>query len=285
MAAEFSVDDLRRAQRQGWAIGAFSIYNLEQAQAVCAAAEQEGRPALIQAGASAFAYAGQGPLAQLSLECAKDCYELIGVHLDHSRDPEEIAACLRYGYTSVMYDGSALPLEENIRITRQVVSMAHAAGAWVEAELAGIAGDEDESTDAIAGAMTDPDVAARFVNETGVDALAVAIGNVHGIPREPVRLDLERLKAIRACVEIPLVLHGASGLLEEDVTAAIGLGVAKVNVNTELRQALRLALAEPISDRDDLGSLLGPARSAMQAVVAEKIRLFTPASRAPAGGS
>jgi tagatose 1,6-diphosphate aldolase GatY/KbaY len=285
MAAEFSVDDLRRAQRQGWAIGAFSIYNLEQAQAVCAAAEQEGRPALIQAGASAFTYAGQGPLAQLSLECAKDCYELIGVHLDHSRDPEEIAACLRYGYTSVMYDGSALPLEENIRITRQVVSMAHAAGAWVEAELAGIAGDEDESTDAIAGAMTDPDVAARFVNETGVDALAVAIGNVHGIPREPVRLDLERLKAIRACVEIPLVLHGASGLLEEDVTAAIGLGVAKVNVNTELRQALRLALAEPISDRDDLGSLLGPARSAMQAVVAEKIRLFTPASRAPAGGS
>jgi tagatose 1,6-diphosphate aldolase GatY/KbaY len=285
MAAEFSVDDLRRAQRQGWAVGAFSVYNLEQAQAVCAAAEQEGRPALIQAGASAFAYAGQGPLAQLSLECAKDCHELIGVHLDHSRDPEEIGACLRYGYTSVMYDGSALPLEENIRITQQVVSMAHAAGAWVEAELAGIAGDEDASTDAIAGAMTDPDIAARFVNETGADALAVAIGNVHGIPKEPVRLDLERLRAIRACVEIPLVLHGASGLLEEDVTAAIGLGVAKVNVNTELRQALRLTLADPISDRDDLGSLLGPARSAMQAVVAEKIRLFTPASRAPAGGS
>jgi tagatose 1,6-diphosphate aldolase GatY/KbaY len=267
-------ETLAAARAGGWAVAAFSAYNLEQAQAICRAAEAEGAPVLLQAGSSAFSYAGFEPLAQLALACARRASVDVGVHLDHSRDPDEISACLELGYSSVMFDGSALSIEENIRVTREVVDAAHAHGAWVEAELAGIAGDEDASGDVTAGAMTEPDVAAEFVAQTGVDALAVAIGNVHGIPAAPVALDLERLEAIADRVAVPLVLHGASGLDDEQVLAAIELGVAKINVNTELRRALRAGLAEASHDRDDLPSLLGPATRAVERVAREKIRLY-----------
>ncbi len=173
-----------------------------------------------------------------------------------------------------MFDGSSLPIDENVRATRQVVEAAHARGAWVEAELAGIAGDEDASGEATAGAMTDPAVAADFVARTRVDALAVAIGNVHGIPSAPVTLDLERLAAIADAVAVPLVLHGASGLDDGQVLAAIELGIAKINVNTELRRALRAGLAEASPERDDLPSLLGPARRAVETVARDKIGLY-----------
>jgi len=275
MPLSYPVVALRAAWSDGRAVAAFSIYNLEQAQAVCRAAESTGQPVMLQAGSSAFAYAGRGPLAALIVAIARECEVDTGVHLDHSHDLEEIRACLVAGYTSVMFDGSAMPLEQNICLTAEVVAMAHEAGAWVEAELAGIAGDEDASTaELAAGCLTDPEVAGRFVAETGVDALAVAIGNVHGIPTTPVTLDLERLAAIRARVDVPLVLHGASGLPDDDVVAAIRLGVAKINVNTELRRALRGGLQAASTDRDDLSSLLGPARDAVEQVAAGKILLY-----------
>jgi tagatose 1,6-diphosphate aldolase GatY/KbaY len=269
-----NVDVLRSARDEGWAIAALSVYNLEQARAVCRAAEAEDTPILLQAGSSAFAYAGLEPLASVALACARESGAEVGVHLDHARDVDEIKRCLELGYTSVMFDGSDLPLEENIRLTTEVVREAHARGAWVEAELAGIAGDEDVSGDAVAGALTDPGVAARFVAETQVDALAVAIGNVHGIPSTPVVLDLDLLERIADRCDVPLVLHGASGLDDDQVLAAIGLGVAKINVNTELRRALREGLGEASRDRDDLPSLLGPAAAAVQQTAAGKIRLY-----------
>lgn len=275
MTLSFPIERLRRARQEGRAVGAFSVYNLEQAQAVCRAAELEGSEVLLQAGSSAFAYAGREPLAALAVAVAASSGTNTGVHLDHSMDVEEIRACLALGYTSVMFDGSALPIEDNISATTTVVREAHANGAWVEAELAGIAGDEDaSSSDAAGGPMTDPETAGRFVERTRVDALAVAIGNVHGIPANPVRLDLERLAAIRARVGVPLVLHGASGLPDSDVIAAVALGVAKININTELRRALRGALRPPDAGADDLASLLGPARAAMQTVAQGKIRLY-----------
>jgi ketose-bisphosphate aldolase len=176
-----------------------------------------------------------------------------------------------------MFDGSHLPIDENIDATRRVVGEAHAAGVWVEAELAGIGGDEDRSGGAAARDRTDPALAERFVDETGVDALAVAIGNVHGIPAEPVRLDLELLARIRERVPVPLVLHGASGLPDDEVTAAITLGVAKINVNTELRRAFRNALLRMAADPpagDDLASLLDPAVAAVEHTTRQKIRLY-----------
>ena len=265
------------ARRGGWALAAFSIYNLEQALGVARAAEAERRPVLLQAGASAFRYAGRGPLASLALSVAEASATPIGVHLDHSRGLDEIRACLSLGYGSVMFDGSHLSLDDNIAATRRVVAEAHAAGAWAEAELAGIDGNEDRSGGATGASRTDPAVAEQFVEKTGVDALAVAIGNVHGIPVEPVELDLELLSQIRARVPVPLVLHGASGLADDQVTAAIELGVAKINVNAELRRAYREALLQVAADPpagDDLESLLGPVGRAVELAARRKVRLY-----------
>ncbi|MDW5593068.1 class II fructose-bisphosphate aldolase [Conexibacter stalactiti] len=274
MTAHLPIDALRKARAEHRALAAFNVYNLEQARAVCDAATVEGEPVILQAGSSAFSYAGREPLAALALACARESSADVGVHLDHSRDLEEVKHCLKLGYSSVMFDGSALPLEENIRLTREAVAEAHARGAWVEAELAGIAGDEDSSQEVQADGLTDPDTAAAFVSATGVDALAVAIGNVHGIPAKPVQLDLDLLAAISRRIDVPLVLHGASGLPDDQLISAVALGVAKINVNTELRRALRDGLAEASHHRDDLPSLLGPAQRAVRAVARERIRLF-----------
>jgi ketose-bisphosphate aldolase len=266
---------LRDADAERWALGAFSVYNLEGAQAVCAAAELEESPVILQAGSSAFAYAGRRALAGVALGAAADSRAQVGVHLDHARELEEIRACLALGYSSVMVDGSALPFEDNVRLTRTVVQAAHAAGAWVEGELAGIAGDEDHSAETAAGTLTDPSAAEAFVARTGVDAIAVAIGNVHGISARPVTLDFDRLAAIRARLDVPLVLHGASGLPAAQLSQAVALGVAKVNVNTELRRAFKyalLALGSSPPDGDGMAELLAPARSAITDVARQKIR-------------
>jgi tagatose 1,6-diphosphate aldolase GatY/KbaY len=258
---------LRRAAASGTAIPGFTAYNLETAQAICAAAESAGVPVILQAGASGFRHAGREQLARLALVAAQTSQGAVGVHLDHSRDLEEITACIRLGYTSVMVDGSHLPFTENVALTRTVVSWAKPAGVWVEAEIGALAGDEDVSTDARATAYTDPVEAARLVEETGVDALAVAVGNVHGLTTEPVRLDVDRLAAIRAACPVPLVLHGASGLPPGDLHAALDQGVAKVNVNTELRRAFLTAVRqrlEAASAGHDLAGLLAAGRQAVQ---------------------
>lgn len=278
---------LHDAWAGGWALAAFSIYDLAQARAIHDAAEAEAMPVILQAGSSAFRGAGRVPLAALALAVAREGPARIGVHLDHSTDLDDVRACLHAGYSSVMYDGSALDFDDNVRVTRQVVADAHAAGAWVEAELVGFGGHEDRSVaDAGPAGMTDPDDAARFVERTGVDALAVAIGNVHGITAEPVRLDLERLAGIAERVEVPLVLHGASGLRDDDVRAAIALGVAKINVNTELRRAYLTAARQMLEahDGDDLAGMLGSVRVAVGRVAREKISIYRGPGRAAVVG-
>jgi tagatose 1,6-diphosphate aldolase GatY/KbaY len=272
------LEALRQLWRDRRAVIGFSIYNLEQGIAVVRAAEHEQLPVLLQAGSSAFAYSGRAALAQLAVGLRSEAFTPVGVHLDHCTDLAEIDACLEFGYTSVMFDGSALPLDDNIRLTCQVVARAREHGAWVEAELAGIAGDEDRTAAASASAFTDPEVAARFVERTGVDALAVAIGNVHGVPAAPVRLDFDLLERIRDTVDVPLVLHGASGLPDEDIQQAIGLGVAKLNVNTELRRAFRDALLQTAvspPDSDSLPALLAPVVSATEQAARQKLLTFT----------
>jgi tagatose 1,6-diphosphate aldolase GatY/KbaY len=287
MTLQLGAAPLHAARATGRALIGFSIYNLEQGLGVVRAAEAEAVPVLLQAGSSAFRYAGREPLAQLALGLAASTEAAVGVHLDHATDVAEVEWCLRAGYSSVMFDGSALPLEENARLTRRVVQLAHDRGAWVEAELAGIAGDEDESSGALAGAPTDPTAAAQFVDATGVDALAVAVGNVHGIPAEPVALDLEQLARIAELVDVPLVLHGASGIPDADVQAAIELGVAKLNVNTELRRGFRAALLATAADPppgDAIAALMTPAIEATQQAAQEKLRAFT-IPRTPLAGA
>ncbi|TDC22971.1 class II fructose-bisphosphate aldolase [Streptomyces sp. 8K308] len=274
---------LKRAAAEGHALPGFVAYNLETVQGITAAAETAGRPALIQAGSSPFRHAGRDALMRLALDAAATSSAPLGVHLDHSHDLDEITACLRAGYTSVMVDGSHLPFAENVALTREAARRAHEHGAWIEAELGAIAGDEDVSTDADArgAAMTDPEQAAEFTAATGVDALAVAVGNVHGFTSEPVRLDLDRLAAIHRAVPVPLVLHGASGLPEEELRGALARGVAKVNVNAELRRAYLTAVRDRLPDAlpgSDAVAVWAAGRDAVTDAALRVIRRLSPAS-------
>ncbi|MFI2632677.1 ketose-bisphosphate aldolase [Streptomyces collinus] len=281
-------DALKAAAAAGHAVPGFVAYNLETVQGITAAAESAGRPVLIQAGSSPFKHAGREALMRLALDAAARSTAPLGVHLDHSRDLDEITACLKAGYTSVMVDGSHLPFAENIALTKEAVRRARDHGAWVEAELGALPGDEDVSTDAVAqaAAMTDPQQAAEFVAATGVHALAVAVGNVHGFTKHPVRLDLERLTAIQESVTVPLVLHGASGLPEGELHGALARGVAKVNVNAELRraylEAVRVALPSALPG-SDVVSLWAAGRDAVRDAALEVIGRLSPrAERADA---
>jgi tagatose 1,6-diphosphate aldolase GatY/KbaY len=277
-----TTDLLARAAHGGYAVGAFNVYNLEGAQAVVAAAEAVRGPAMLQVHPGALAYGGSGLLA-LCLAVAEEAVVPMAVHLDHSSEAAAIAAALAGGISSVMADGSHLDYERNVAFTRDMTEAAHAQDVAVEAELGRISGTEDGLTvPEFEARFTDPEQAAAFVAATGVDALAVCIGNVHGkYPRAP-RLDMARLQAIREAVSVPLVLHGASGLPEAMTREAIALGITKLNVNTEVRRAFVHALQARLSQAPlpDLVPLMEESVAAMQDVVAAKIALFGSAGKA-----
>jgi ketose-bisphosphate aldolase len=261
------------ARAQGRAVPAFTTYTLESTRAICEAAERTGLPVILSAGSSSFRGSSRAMLAAAAVAAAREASVPVGVHLDHSTDLDEIRACLELGYTSVMIDGSHLPFDENVALTRTVVADAHAAGVWVEAELGGVAGDEDASTGAVAGELTDPAQAADFVERTGVDALAAAVGTVHGFTTAPVQVDLDRVRTISKLTAVPFVLHGASGLSDAELAAAVAAGVAKVNVNAELRRAHFAALNG--DDGDDVPRLQARLVAAMTRVAAEKLVLLS----------
>jgi ketose-bisphosphate aldolase len=260
---------LLEARAQGRAVPAFTTYTLESTRAICDAAERTGLPVILAAGSSSFRGSSRAMLAAAAVAAASEASVPVGVHLDHSTDLDEIRTCLELGYTSVMFDGSHLPFDENVALTRTVVAEAHAAGVWVEAELGGVAGDEDASTGAVAGELTDPEQAGDFVERTGVDALAAAVGTVHGFTTAPVQVDLGRVRAISSATGIPFVLHGASGLSEPQLVAAVAAGAAKVNVNAELRRAYFAALDG--DGADDIPRLQTRLVAAMAHVAAEKL--------------
>ncbi|HJZ45670.1 MAG TPA: class II fructose-bisphosphate aldolase [Roseiflexaceae bacterium] len=277
-----TIDLLDAAGTGGYAIGGFNVYNLEGVRAVVAAAEAERSPALLQVHPSALEHGG-APLIALCLEAARGAGVPFAVHLDHSDSPDAIRAALDAGVASIMADGSHLPFEENLAFTAAMAWLGHARGAAVEAELGRLAGTEDGLTvPEYAAHLTDPDQAADFVSRSGVDALAVCIGNIHGHYRGEPILDFARLERLRRSVPVPLVLHGASGLPAPMVRRAIELGVCKLNVNTEVRDAYLGALAERMAAgaRPDLLDLMRGATDAMRAVVAAKLRLFGSAGKA-----
>ncbi len=267
---------LRAAQDGGYAIGAFNVYNLEGVRAVVAAAESQSSPAMLQLHPAAITFGG-APLVALCLSAAREARVPISVHLDHATSREDILRAVDAGLTSIMADGSHLPYAENVAFTQAISRTAHERGCVVEVELGRLTGTEDAMTVPETQAkLTDPAQAADFMAQTGANALAVCIGNVHGHYRREPELDFPRLIAIRRAVSVPLVLHGASGLPEAMVRRSIELGVCKFNVNTEVREAYLGALAKGLASPKppDLLDLMKNAVGAMREVVAAKLRLF-----------
>jgi fructose-bisphosphate aldolase class II/tagatose 1,6-diphosphate aldolase GatY/KbaY len=266
---------LHAAWRSRVAVAAFTTYTLESTRAVCEAGASADEPVILQAGSSSFFGVGRAMLAAAALAMARDSPAPVGVHLDHANDMEEIRFCIDLGYSSVMIDGSRLAFEENIELTKRTAEEAHASGVWVEGELGAIAGDENTSADAKAADTTNPSRAEEFVERTGIDALAVAIGNVHGMSDVPVHLDTELLLRIASAVPIPLVLHGASGLIDSELREVVRGGVAKVNFNAELRRAYLSALRQGLEVAgDDVTRLQVAAVQVIAKVATEKIQLL-----------
>jgi fructose-bisphosphate aldolase class II len=269
-------DLLARAVAERRAVGSFNTYNLEITSAILRAATARRAPVFLAVGRGALDFAGFTALTRATLAAAAEASVPIAVHLDHCPDLATIERCIAAGFTSVMVDGSRLPFAENLALTRDAVRAA--AGTTVEAELGGVAGSEDSSGDQTAGEpMTDPDEAVRFVAATGIDSLAVAIGNAHGVYAGEPRLDFDRLAELARRLPVPLVLHGASGISDADLDRCIALGVRKVNVNTEIRISLFGSLAASLERGVagyDVTRLFGDAVEAMQRTVEEKLVVF-----------
>lgn len=224
------------AQKGGYAIGAFNAENMEMVKAIIAAAEELQAPVMIQTTPSTVKYASLAMFVAMVSAEARGAKVPVCLHLDHGSSFELAVQAVKEGYTSVMIDGSKLPFEENADVSARVVCVAHPNGIPVEAELGKVGGKEDD-LEAVADTNTDPAEAKAFVEKTGIDSLAVAIGTAHGFYVGTPVLDKERLSQIRAVVDIPLVLHGASGLTDEDVKDCVSRGICKVNFATELRVA------------------------------------------------
>ena len=241
---------LLEAQKNHYAVGAFNVENMEMVQAVIAAAEEMHSPIIIQTTPSTLKYASPELYLANVKALANKAEVPIAIHLDHGNSFELAMQTFRCGYTSIMIDGSQKPFEENIALTSAVVRAAHAANISVEAELGTVGGKED-SLDNGEGGYTDPSKAKEFVERSGCDSLAVAIGTAHGVYKHAPKLDLNRLSAIREVVDIPLVLHGTSGVDDEVVKECVQRGICKVNYATDLRIAYTRGVKEVLAENPD----------------------------------
>lgn len=266
------------AQKNNYAVGAFNVNNMEIIQAIIEAAEETQSPVILQASQGGIGYAGIEYIAGLAKVAAEKASVPVAIHLDHGTDFKQIIGCIRHGFSSVMIDGSKYPFEENIAKTKEVVEIAHAVGVSVEAELGKIGGTEDDITvhekDAT---FTDPAEASEFVEKTGVDSLAIAVGTAHGVYQGEPDIDFDRIKEIRSVVDVPLVLHGSSGVAYKDLEKAISLGICKVNIDTDLRAAFTRAIHEYVAENPEVidpRKILGPAKDAMRETIKEKMEVF-----------
>lgn len=230
-----TVSMLRKAQEQGFAVGAFNVENMEMAQAIISAAEELRAPVILQTTPSTVRYAGTGMYAAMVAALAQEASVPVAMHLDHGDSFALCAQALRSGYTSVMIDGSKLPLEENIALTYKVSEMCAVVGVPVEGEIGRVGGKEDDLESD--GGYTIPEEAVRFEKESGLFSMAVGVGTAHGFYKEKPQLNKELITTLRGMLQAPMVLHGASGLSDEDVKDCIRRGICKVNFATELRAA------------------------------------------------
>lgn len=239
-----TLNDLLLDAKGKYAVPAINCFNLEMVQAVLEAAEEMRSPIIVQATPKDIAYSSAETVAAMAMAVGKKKDIRVAIHLDHGHSYEISVICIRAGFTSVMFDGSALPFEENIALSSKVAELAHYAGVSCEAELGSI-GDTTESGEKVANAyMTDPDRSKEFVDATGIDCLAVGVGNAHGFYPLPPNLDLDRLMAIQKLALIPLVLHGGTGLPESQIKQAIKRGISKVNFSTILRSNMGMNIKE-----------------------------------------
>jgi fructose-bisphosphate aldolase class II len=284
MAFVTNTELLSKAKEEGYAVGAFNTNNLEITLSIVEAAAQEQSQVILAVSPGAMKYAGVAYLAAIATVASESVDVPVSLHLDHGTSMEHVEAAVAHGFSSVMIDGSKLPFDENVSLTRKVVELAREKGVSIEAELGKLVGVEDTiSVSEREASMTDPDQAAEFVEKTGVDALAVAIGNAHGWYKGRPDLDFDRLREIKSKVSIFLVLHGASGIPDDMIREASSIGVDKINIDTEVRDAFRQAVAGFVSANPDVidpRKILMPAREAMREVVARKMRLFGCAGKA-----
>ena len=297
---------LKKAREEGYGVGAFNVNNMEFLQAVLEAAEEQRSPVILALSEGAMKYGGRA-LTLMAVELAKEARVPVAVHLDHGSSYESVLRALRAGFTSVMIDKSHEDFETNVRETRRAVEAAHAVGVTVEAELGRLAGIEEHvAVDEKDALLTNPEEARIFMERTGADYLAVAIGTSHGAYKGKGRpfIDHARLERIARLVPAPLVLHGASavppelverfrasggeigeaaGIHPEDIRKAISLGIAKINTDTDLRLAFTALIREALNKNPkefDPRKYLAPAREAVKEVVKSRMELFGSVGRA-----
>ncbi len=269
---------LMDAEEGRYAVGAFNCNNMEIIQAIITAATLEKSPVIIQASQGAIKYAGLEYIAALTKLAAKLAPVPVALHLDHGTSFEQAVKCIHAGFSGVMVDGSKYPLEENIALVNRVLSVARPCGVSVEGELGKITGTEDDIYVSDKEALyTDPDEACYFVEKTELDALAIAIGTAHGQYKGEPKLDLDRLAEIDRRIDVPIVLHGSSGVPDDTLREAVAHGVRKINIDTNIREAF-MAAAKGALDAEpgllDPRKMLAPAREAAIELIREKIRVF-----------
>lgn len=274
------------AYKNGYAVGAFNVVNLEFLEAVVETAEANRSPVILNIAEAHFPYMKLENICPLILSMAARASIPVALNLDHGMTKAGVLQALRHGFTSVMFDGSKLSFAENVRHSRDVVELCHPLNVSVEAELGAVGGDEGGALESEADPQyfTDPDQADAFVRQTGVDALAVAIGNAHGRYKGEPKLDFKRLERIKNAVNVPLVLHGGSGISADDFHRACQLGIAKINFYTGMSQAALLSAENSLKEKSagyhDYPELMQAIKKAVSQIVREQIDIFGSSQKA-----
>ncbi|MCG6796566.1 class II fructose-bisphosphate aldolase [Geobacillus sp. YHL] len=267
---------LYEAQKNQYAVAAFNVYSLETVQAAISVGEKLKQPIIIALGERYFDSVDvEGFAAMVKALAAKSSIP-VALHLDHAYKMESIIRAIRNGFTSVMYDGSRYPLDENIRRTKEIVEIAHMAGVSVEAEIGSLVRGEFSDEEEGDGTLTDPQLAKEFVEATGVDFLAAAIGTVHGLYKGEPKIDLDLLQRIRQVVDIPLVLHGGSGTPDEIILETIKNGICKINVNTEVSMTAVTYLKDLLKNEKmpHLSTIMANMQRTIESTMEKFVRLF-----------
>ncbi|MDQ6752335.1 MAG: class II fructose-bisphosphate aldolase family protein [Actinomycetota bacterium] len=264
---------MARAAAAGTGLGAFNVIHLETVEGLVEGARSAGLPVILQISENCVAYhGGLEPLALATLAIARQSAVPVAVHLDHARDEQLAYQAVDLGFGSIMYDGAHLDYRDNVAVTRRVAGYAHARGVYVEAELGEVGGKDGAHAP---GVLTDPDEAEAFVAATGVDALAVAVGSSHAMTERSAALDLDRIARLRAALDVPLVLHGSSGVPDASIVAAIAAGMTKINVSTHLNGFFTRAVREYLDANPAVVDSRTYLRAGRDALVPEVARLLT----------
>ncbi|WP_207345937.1 class II fructose-bisphosphate aldolase [Arthrobacter sp. E3] len=279
MALTNTRDIMDLAAKAGIGQGAFNVIHLETLEGLIGGAEAAGRPVILQISENCAKYhGGLEPVALASLAAARKASVPVAVHLDHAEDEDLAREAVDLGFGSIMYDGAHFEYEQNVEVTARVAAYAHERGVYVEAELGKVGGKDGAHAP---GVLTDPAEAAAFVAATGVDALAVAVGSSHAMTERSAALNLDRIAELKAALDVPLVLHGSSGVSDENIVAAIAAGMTKINVSTHLNGFFTRAVREYLDENPavvDSRKYLGAGRAALIPEVARLLSLFAHAA-------